>query len=76
MQYKFYFPRLLQPLPTLSNFLNPKWLSYCSTYNDALMSNYNSIYSLQWLANIDTSFYTNQNVVLGYVAKYYSKAKV
>lgn len=75
MQCRFYFLRPLQPLPTVFNILNPKWLSYCPNCNDVLMGNYNTNFSLGWLANVDISPCTNQNAVLGYVAKYYSKTK-
>lgn len=40
------------------------------------MGNYNATYSLGWLANVDTSPCTDQNAVLGYMAKYCSKAEV
>lgn len=40
------------------------------------MENYNTTFSIGWLANIDTNPCINQNVILGYVAKYCLKAEI
>lgn len=72
---RFHFPRPLQDSPTVSNALNPKWLTYNPARNDPLMGNYNPAYIMGWLANVDISPCTDQRAVLGYIAKYCTKSE-
>lgn len=76
MQYKLYFLKSLQFLPIVFNLLNLKWLNYYPTCRNTLIENYNTSFFLRWLANVNTSLSTNQNAVLGYIAKYCSKTKI
>ena len=74
-QCRFHFPRSLQDSPTVSNTLNPKWITYNPARNDPLMGHYNATFILGWLANIDVSPCTDQRSVPGYIAKYCTKSE-
>lgn len=48
---------------------------FISAQNNFFLNNYNPIFTIKWLANVDISFCTNQKAMLHYVSKYCSKAK-
>lgn len=71
----FHFPFPSRETATVSNIVNPKWKSYDPPRNDPLLNIYNPTISMGWLANTDFTPCTDQHAVLGYIAKYCSKAE-
>ena len=55
--------------------MNPEHWTFAAKRNDQLVNYFNRILTIFWLTNIDITLYTNINVVINYIGKYYSKAK-
>jgi hypothetical protein len=72
---RFHFSFSMKKIFAMIHIINSKWKSYDSSRNDSLLSIYNVIVFMNWLANIDFISCIDQHVVLEYIAKYYSKAK-
>ena len=73
---KFHFFRSLQFASTIDNVINFKYEIFNATRNDFLMKNYNFIYSLKWLTNVNVNSCIDQNVVLTYIVKYCIKVEI
>ena len=73
---RFHFFRSLQFASTINNVMNFKYEIFNATRNDFLMKNYNFIYNLKWLTNVNVSSCIDQNVVLTYIVKYCIKVEV
>ena len=73
---RFHFFRLLQFASTINNVMNFKYEIFNATRNGFLIKNYNSIYSLKWLTNVNVNSCIDQNVVLTYIVKYYVKIEI
>ena len=73
---RFHFFRSLQFASTIDNVMNLKYEIFNATRNDLLMKNYNFIYSLKWLTNVNVNSCIDQNVVLTYIVKYCIKVEV
>ena len=73
---KFHFFRSLQFASTIDNVINFKYEIFNATRNDFLMKNYNFIYNLKWLTNVNVNSCIDQNVVLTYIVKYCIKVEI
>lgn len=73
---KVNFSQPLWEKPDVNNESNLCYQTFALARNDPLLNNYNPAVTMGWLANIDVIPCTNRKVVLYYVAKYCTKAKI
>lgn len=72
---RFYYPREVHDGPHVGRNLNPAHFMYDGQRNNTRLNNYNRTVTVGWQANTDVAPCTDLHAVLGYIAKYCSKAE-
>ena len=72
---RFYFPRFNAAEPKIIKEINSEYWTFAVKRNDQFVNHFNCILTIFWLANINIILYTDINIVINYIGKYYNKAK-